>query len=303
MYTALLSALALAVSCAYGYENSSPLFIYSTSSLKIDSIPDLASASTIEPILLDSLKSCPTKNYLVVSQPGVSADDFSTSRNTPLLRDRLSMTLPGQTSLQVRDVIDRLDPSVITEHIAKTCSRSTLHIDTTSMIIPDFQGNTQERVFHAEMPALHVNLSPDERHVILLQHDTYLSSMIDTYFKNEDYTLIYATTSVHAQQNSIPASESQEYEAELPVADMMHSGELRRSLAKRKEGLTSNQTVVDGPLFDKYQFLSPGIFMGLFVGLILLSILYVGISALSSLEVTYGAFNKEQGQPSGKKLA
>jgi len=168
------------------------------------------------------------------------------------------MIAPGQTSLQVRDVIDRLDPSVITERIAKTCSRSTLQIDTTSMIIPDFQGNTQERVFHAEMPALHVNLSPEERHVILLQHDTYLSSMIDTYFKNEDYTLIYATTSVHAQQNSIPASESQEYEAELPVADMMHSGELRRSLARRKEGLTSNQTVVDGPLFDKYQFLSPG---------------------------------------------
>lgn len=226
--------------------------------MKINSIPDLASASNIEPILLDSLKSCPTKNYLVVSQPGVSAEDFSTSRNTPLLRDRLSTIAAGQTSLQVRDVVDRLDTSAIGQHLAKICLRSALHIDTTSMIIPHFDGNTQDRVFYAELPALHANLSPDERHVILLQHDTYLSSMIDTYFKDEDYTLIYATTSVHAQENSIPASESQEYEAELPIADMMHSGELRRSLAKRKEGLTPNQTVVDGPLFDKYQFLSPG---------------------------------------------
>lgn len=42
--------------------------------------------------------------------------------------------------------------------------------------------------------------------------------------------------------------------------------------------------------------------MGLFVGFILISILYVGISALSSLQVTYGAFDKEQGQSSSKKL-
>ena len=36
--------------------------------------------------------------------------------------------------------------------------------------------------------------------------------------------------------------------------------------------------------------------MGLVVGFILLSILYVGISALSSLSVTYAAFDKDQGQ-------
>lgn len=41
--------------------------------------------------------------------------------------------------------------------------------------------------------------------------------------------------------------------------------------------------------------------MGGFVALILLSILYVGISALSSLQVTYGAFDKDQGQLASKK--
>jgi len=41
--------------------------------------------------------------------------------------------------------------------------------------------------------------------------------------------------------------------------------------------------------------------MGLFVGILLLSLLYVGISALSSLQVTYGAFDKEQGQMAAKK--
>lgn len=41
--------------------------------------------------------------------------------------------------------------------------------------------------------------------------------------------------------------------------------------------------------------------MGGFVAIILLSILYVGLSALSSLQVTYGAFDKEQGQLAVKK--
>jgi hypothetical protein len=42
--------------------------------------------------------------------------------------------------------------------------------------------------------------------------------------------------------------------------------------------------------------------MGLLVGLLLLSILSVGMSALGSLEVSYGAFDKEMGPAAQKKL-
>jgi len=41
--------------------------------------------------------------------------------------------------------------------------------------------------------------------------------------------------------------------------------------------------------------------MGGLVALLLLSILYVGVSALSSLQVTYGAFDKDQGQQAKKQ--
>ena len=44
-----------------------------------------------------------------------------------------------------------------------------------------------------------------------------------------------------------------------------------------------------------------GLFMGLIVGLLLLSILYVGISAVSSLQVSYAAFDKEMGPAAQKK--
>ncbi len=40
--------------------------------------------------------------------------------------------------------------------------------------------------------------------------------------------------------------------------------------------------------------------MGLLVGLILLSILYIAISGVASLQVSYAAFDKETG-PSGQK--
>lgn len=43
-----------------------------------------------------------------------------------------------------------------------------------------------------------------------------------------------------------------------------------------------------------------GLFMGLLVSFILLSILYVAISAVASLKVSYAAFDKEMG-PSGQK--
>jgi hypothetical protein len=44
-----------------------------------------------------------------------------------------------------------------------------------------------------------------------------------------------------------------------------------------------------------------GLFMGFFVGFILLSIAYVGISALASLQVSYAAFEKESSQLASKK--
>ena len=44
-----------------------------------------------------------------------------------------------------------------------------------------------------------------------------------------------------------------------------------------------------------------GIFMGFLVGFLLLSILYVAVSAVASLQVTYAAFDKDQSQSASKK--
>lgn len=59
--------------------------------------------------------------------------------------------------------------------------------------------------------------------------------------------------------------------------------------------------ISNAPLFVKYQFFTPGIFMGLVGVVIMLAILYVGLSAVSSLQVSYGAFDKEMGPAAQKK--
>ena len=47
--------------------------------------------------------------------------------------------------------------------------------------------------------------------------------------------------------------------------------------------------------------LMTGLFMGLLAGALLVAILSVGISAVSSLQVSYGAFDKEMGPAAQKK--
>jgi hypothetical protein len=86
-------------------------------------------------------------------------------------------------------------------------------------------------------------------------------------------------------------------------------------VAQRKANETDNR-----PLFEKYQFFTPGksplvwcywgqglltqglgIFMAFIVLAVILSILGVGLKALASLEVSYGAFDKEMGPAAQKK--
>ena len=76
-------------------------------------------------------------------------------------------------------------------------------------------------------------------------------------------------------------------------------GHSRRASARAGE--PSDTPRDNRPLFEKYQFFTPGIFMALVSLVVLMSILYVGLSALASLEVSYGAFSKEMGPAAQKK--
>ncbi|KAI5285614.1 hypothetical protein KEM54_000429 [Ascosphaera aggregata] len=58
---------------------------------------------------------------------------------------------------------------------------------------------------------------------------------------------------------------------------------------------------IPGGVFERYQFLSPGIFMGFFAAFFFIIIIYVGISAITSLEISYGSFARDTSPQSAKK--
>jgi len=75
-----------------------------------------------------------------------------------------------------------------------------------------------------------------------------------------------------------------------------------RSHVVRASNSARNTTNNNAALFEKYGFLSPGIFMGGLTVLLLFLILYVGVTAIAGLEIPVMAFSKEMG-PSGQKKA
>jgi hypothetical protein len=58
---------------------------------------------------------------------------------------------------------------------------------------------------------------------------------------------------------------------------------------------------MDGGLFEKYQFFTPGLFMAFSAMVPLIFILGVGLRAIANLEVSYFAFSKEMGPTAQKK--
>ncbi|KAL9124384.1 MAG: hypothetical protein Q9217_006278 [Psora testacea] len=130
--------------------------------------------------------------------------------------------------------------------------------------------------------------------------NAFLASVLDLLPSNK-YTVIYITTPSKAAPQPALA-ESQPYEMDALFDAPVHM-ELKRDLLHHKRASDSNITLPNGPLFERYQFLSPGLFMGLLAAFILLSILYVAVSGVASLKITYAAFDKQMGPTAQKNKA
>lgn len=94
-------------------------------------------------------------------------------------------------------------------------------------------------------------------------------------------------------------NEFQAYEPDFaqPVhTDMKRWAEEERLLDAKPSDTSKDKR----PLFEKYQFFTPGVFLSLIVLGVLLTILGAGLKALASLQVSYGAFDKEMG-PAAQK--
>ncbi|KAI0977342.1 ER protein BIG1 [Xylaria arbuscula] len=272
MRLSIAAALAGLCASSQAFSDSSPFILFSTAKLsKPTSQDQLQSSSRVLESTKKLLSSCPTNRYLFISQPNLNAAHLSSSAAVPKLSESLGN---AASSYSIAEVAGELDVRSIAAYIQEACElpRSSVSV----------------------VELLPVPSSAAESAQALKENDDELGIVLEQYkaAAGESYTVVYAGG---------PRTEKpQTYTAEFTDSGAGHS-ELKRQLHdvkgfKRQANFDKNL-----PLFEKYQYFTPGIFMGLIALIILLSILYGGISALASLQVSYGAFDKEMGPTAQKK--
>ncbi|KAL9117068.1 MAG: hypothetical protein Q9187_006396 [Circinaria calcarea] len=338
-----LGALALGLSTATAFQDTSPLIFFSTSEI-LASSPKIVSAFSLTQTLASVLEKCPSDVYVIVSQPGVSAVDYKAKLSSPHLQRWISGEDSRiRSSFTVTDVLGEIDTPALVRTLEERCGAGTLSVDASSkyLIRPktelrdlyttasykvllemmanrrslaglfDIVDDMKPRIIKLDFPALPTGPSRSE---VLYENGNshpfphhsktnlipgpFLASILDV-LSSPNFTVIYTTTPLLTPHQALMA-ESKFYEMDQPSMLSAHM-EMKRDLSAFGNSTNRNSTLPPGPLFERYQFFTPGLFMGLVVGLLLFSILYVGISALSSLQVSYAAFDKEMGPAAQKK--
>ncbi|KAI9754210.1 MAG: hypothetical protein M4579_004807 [Chaenotheca gracillima] len=285
------SLLASSVAVA-AFQDTSPFFFFSTVDIPQESlqVSQITSSSSLLESLKQQLSPCNADTYFIIHQPGVKSSDFAAASASPKLRSFLDTTNEEshtKASYNVSEVIGELDPSELQRYLGEECKADVTTLDGPSGHF-EMALDINPKVMRFDFPTLPV--SNADRIGQLVHTDKFLSSFIKTLPLSSKHIVMYTTTSG-------PSSEGHLYQHSTSN-EQQKLGLNRRGLDARQG---ENVTLVDGPLFERFQFLTPAIFMGLIVVSILLMILYVAISAVSSLQVSYAAFDKEMGPTAQKK--
>jgi len=273
----LASALAL-VGTSTAFSDSSPWILLSTSPFEnVPNAKQVELASRVFEETKDLLKSCPTDTYLLVNQRGVTTASLRRTASDACAMPSLCRATDDQQvqgKFVVPEVVgkikdmDGVRDTGLPEFLAQACASMSkdVKIDLLDLASPP----------------------SDDYASALTENDAMLAERLTAATADDSFTILFMST---------PGELSYESRFDEPVR-MDLKRHVQGSHIRRKD----NETEWDKlPLFEKYQFFTPGIFMGIITAIVLISILGVGIRALASLEVSYGAFEKEMGPAAQKK--
>ncbi|KAI6383587.1 hypothetical protein MCOR25_000040 [Pyricularia grisea] len=279
-----IGASFLAFASAHAFSDSSPFVFLSTAQIarpSTASTAQLQSSSQVLSTAKSMLESCPTERYLLISQPNAHASDLRCAADHPGCRKAPNLVryASSDSPLSVAEVFGSLSFGDFADHIKASCMQL---------------GKTAHVVEHT-LKELPTSKGPVERAAALEENDRELGNILDTAHDQGDYTAIYFSN----------PNDFKPYESGFD--DSIHM-ELKRQLVDtplakpRAAGKVSdNSTGHHDGLFHRYQFFTPGIFMGLLAMFLMMTILYVGLQALGSLQVPYGAFEKDMGPAAQRK--
>lgn len=263
------------------FKDTSPFLLFSSSSLSnaIEPLPreQIASRDHVLKTTESFLSECPSDAYLILLLPSISASQLS---NESSQIRKLSENTRFPTHVSIRDTVGLKveDGTRILRYLETKCgSKGVVGWQPDGIMGQKEYGRSLTILDKLEENEIYSEKSP-------------VYQKLKSIMRLANYTLILLTTPKSAQENVAMIDESQK---------MTSHSELRRGIAARGHIISSNADL--RPLFEKYQFFNPGLFAGILVSMIILSILSVGIRAISSLEVSYGAFEKEMG-PEKQKI-
>ncbi|ATY66504.1 ER integral membrane cell wall biogenesis [Cordyceps militaris] len=261
---AFLGSLTLS-GAAVAFSDTTPWVLYSTASFPSIDSKQLQTSSDVLRDTKEILSRCPTSHYIFATQPGMVASDLLRNQGSDMPSLRHSLTLDGrfQGKYIVSEVVGGIRDGNLINFVKTACAQSGKQA-------------VVEQVLLGQLPQ-------ENRQEALLVNDRILSERIGKDNGHDSFTVVFYATRPE------PA-----YEAHFDEAVHL---DLRRATHDTDAPPKKDHR----PLFEKYQFFTPGIFMALITAIILFSILGVGVKALGSLEVSYGAFEKEMGPAAQKK--
>ncbi|GAB7337630.1 hypothetical protein MBLNU457_g2926t1 [Dothideomycetes sp. NU457] len=295
-------AAAMAAQAVSAFKDTSPFFMFSTRSSG-SSVNDVKSVDSAENVMdgltqafsVDSI--CREGNLVFVHQPDVLYSDFASAKSAGHLKRRMmkAQEAEGGVSRSVANVHGEVDVAELVKKVEKACGYKVMDLDGTTL--PSLEENHPLISVKLPSPAINAKTNAD-RMWNLETNDVYLETLLDG-LRKEAYTVVFTTTPA---KGDIPESghSSHQYEMEEQYPAHLRT-EMKRDLSAYPRAMNGSNLNANLPLFEKYQFFNSGIFMGLSVALLLLVILYVALSAISGLEVSYMAFSKEMNPNSQKK--
>ena len=226
--------------------------------------------------------------------------------------------------MQIPNVLGQMNVKNLSSQIARNCGSEEISLlSGYAQLDPDVDVVKRHQAVSSDvyraLPA-----AKDSRRQALIERDEHLDTLFEAHADKLSWVLIYASTpaSLSGDAQSV---DPEIYEMDEPYPTALHQ-DLKRDLsAQRRQANGTDNPHSNLPLFEKYMFLTPGksyttmnscfrdmleaweltcisgLFMGLFVSLLLISILWVGVSAIAGLQVSYMAFNKEMGPQAQNK--
>ncbi|PGH00513.1 hypothetical protein GX51_05728 [Blastomyces parvus] len=297
-----LFALASAgVTTVDAFRDTSPFFLFSTHETALPS-RQFESANTLSTSLSASLKSCSAATYILVSQPGVHARDYSSGDAAPRLRRGvLQLDKEVKGSFAVSEVVGAVDVDALQGVLEEGCGVEVERVDMSGVKQQPY--TKTPLVIRVDFASVAADSNRSEQ---LVKNDEFLDAVIDR-LPSRDYTVLYTTTPREFTAAGIELEEPaiyNEIDADIyqnPLRTNMKRDTMAHSHVRRDGTDDGDEQWRNQPLFEKYQFLSPGIFMGLMGALLFGVIVYVALSALLSLKVSYAAFEKDNSPAAAKK--